>query len=236
MVVMKSSHMDRLCMEHLNDTNTYMRLAKDTSDSLRIKINKTLKEILTERNFPTELIQNLQTPTSARCQEFYALPKTHKEDLKIRPIVSACGGIFDRLGWLLQTILKPLLDHVPAHLKNTSDLIKRFDALDADSIIGMIPISLDVISLYTNIPVNEAIETTLEYVLKDKPGIHGLLNRDLWELLHLLLDNDVFSYNNIFFQQIRGLAMGNRLSGTLAIICMDKFERAHITTFLRLAI
>ena len=49
MVVMKSSHMDRLCMEHLNDTNTYMRLAKDTSDSLRIKINKTLKEILKER-------------------------------------------------------------------------------------------------------------------------------------------------------------------------------------------
>ena len=64
MVVMKSSHMDRLCMEHLNDTNTYIRLAKDTSDSLRIKINKTLKEILTERNFPTELIQNLQTVTN----------------------------------------------------------------------------------------------------------------------------------------------------------------------------
>ena len=52
MVVMKSSHMDRLsqCMEHLHDTNTYMKLAKDTSDSLRVKINKTLKE----RNFPTE--------------------------------------------------------------------------------------------------------------------------------------------------------------------------------------
>ena len=120
---MKSSDMDHLCMEHLNDTNTYMRLAKDTSDSLRIKINKTLKEIRTEQNFPTELIQNLETPTSARCEEFYALRKTHKEDLKIRPIVSACGGIFDRLGWLLQTILKPLLDKVPAHLKNTGDLI-----------------------------------------------------------------------------------------------------------------
>ena len=104
------------------------------------------------------LIQNLQTPTSARCQGFYALPKTHKEDLKIRTIVSACGGIFDRLGWLLQTILKLLLDKVPGHLKNTGDLIKRFDALDAESIKGMIAISLDVISLYTNIPVDEAIE------------------------------------------------------------------------------
>ena len=57
--------------------------------------------------------------------------------------------------------------------------------------------------------------------------LHGLLNPDLWELLHLLLDNSIFSYTNVFFQQICGLAMGNRLSGTLAIICMDKFERAH---------
>ena len=27
--------------------------------------------------------------------------------------------------------------------------------------------------------------------------------RDLWELLHLLLDNNVFSYNNLFFKQVR---------------------------------
>ena len=35
---------------------------------------------------------------STRTQRFYALPKTHKKELKIRPIVSACGGIIDRLG------------------------------------------------------------------------------------------------------------------------------------------
>ena len=51
---------------------------------------------------------------------------------------------------------------------------------------------------------------------------------DLWELLHLILDNNVFRYQKTFFKQIRGLAMGNPLSGTLAIFCMDKFERNHI--------
>ena len=51
---------------------------------------------------------------------------------------------------------------------------------------------------------------------------------DLFELLHLLLDNNIFTYNNTHYKQIRGLAMGNRLSGTLAILCMDRFERLHI--------
>ena len=31
-----------------------------------------------------------------------------------------------------------------------------------------------------------------------------------------------------FYKQIRGLAMGNRLSGTLAIIRMDRFEQLFI--------
>ena len=53
-------------------------------------------------------------------------------------------------------------------------------------------------------------------------------NYSTWKLLHLILDNNVFRYQKTYFKQIRGLAMGNRLSGTLAIICMDKFERNHI--------
>ena len=51
---------------------------------------------------------------------------------------------------------------------------------------------------------------------------------NLWELLRLILDNNVFQYGKMFFKQIRGLAMGNRLSGTLVIICMDRFERLYI--------
>ena len=49
-----------------------------------------------------------------------------------------------------------------------------------------------------------------------------------WTLDQNFLDNNVFQYQKTYFKQIRGLARGNRLSGTLAIICMDKFERNHI--------
>ena len=228
MVVMKASHMEQLCLDHLSDTTTYVKLARDPTNSLRIKVNKTLKNILTARGFPSTFINNLQTPTTARTQRFYALPKTHKEVLKIRPIVSACGGIFDRLGWFLQQLLKPLLNHVKAHLNNTSDLIARFDSMESSELEGMIPVSFDVISLYTNIDMTEAIETSLEYARRHRLCLYGLKMEDLWELLHLILENNVFRYQVTYFKQIRGLAMGNRLSGTLAIICMDKFEHNYI--------
>ena len=125
MVVMRASHLERLCLDHLGDATTYKKLEKDPSNALRIQINRALKNILTKHDFHPNFIHNLQTPTSTRTQRFYALPKTHKKELKIRPIVSACGGIFDRLGWFLQTLLKPLLENVPAHLNNTSDLLTR---------------------------------------------------------------------------------------------------------------
>ena len=171
----------------------------------------------------------MTTPPSARNQCFYALPKTHKETLKIRPIVSACGGIFDRLGWFLQQILKPLLTKVSAHVKNTSELIERFNSVSPADLQGMIPISFDVVSLYTNVDITEAIETTLEYINKYGLYLYGLTTAEIWELLHLLLDNNVFSYEEHgFYKQIRGLAMGNRLSGTLAILVMDRFERNFV--------
>ena len=148
-----------LFLQHLNDDTTYIKLTKNPTKNVRRQINNTLSDILSRCDFPPRLIYNLQTPTTARTQRFYALPKTHKTELKIRPIVSACGGIHDRLGWLLQLLLKPLLRHDSAHLNNTTDLLQRFTDTDKTQLKGKIPISFDVVSLYTNINNDEAIET-----------------------------------------------------------------------------
>ena len=58
------------------------------------------------------------------------------------------------------------------------------------------------------------IQTSLFFVLKKPKGGGGA--------------KTMFEYEGLFYQQIRGLAMGNRLSGTLAIICMDRLERKFV--------
>lgn len=54
-------------------------------------------------------------PTDSRTAELYGLPKTHKANVPMRPIVSACDDPIDKLSWLLERIITQLLVFVPAH-------------------------------------------------------------------------------------------------------------------------
>ncbi|XP_065180434.1 uncharacterized protein LOC135810995 [Sycon ciliatum] len=228
MVIMKAEDMQELCREHLADSTTYCKLQKDPTPTLRLTINKALEKILRSRDFPKIIIRRLNTPPCARTQRFYALPKTHKKSLKIRPIVSGSGGIFERLGWILHFIFKPLLLNVSAHISSTRDLIAQFTS-NENKLKKKIPISFDVISLYTNIGIEEGISTVLEYANRFKINTYSLTPVDLKELLGLILYNNVFQHPTLgTFKQTRGLAMGSRLSGTIAIIVMDRFEQRHI--------
>ena len=94
---------------------------------------------------------------------------------------------------MLQHLLKPILKHIPAHLNNTADLISRFQEVPIEDLKNKIPVSFDVVSLYTNINAHEAIYTTLEYARKSKIYLYGLELENLWDLLHLLLENNIFS-------------------------------------------
>ena len=102
-VIIRTQELHSLTLDHLKDTSTYERLKRDLTHSLRIVVNKTLRDVMMKSNFSPGLIHRLQTPPTARTQRFYALPKTHKEMLKIRPIVSSRKGIFDRIGYHFKT-------------------------------------------------------------------------------------------------------------------------------------
>ena len=93
MVLMKTTTLDKLTTDHLNDTSTYEKLMTDPTENLRKTVNSTLKEILTNRGYPLSFTNRLMT-SSAKTQRFYSLPKTHKPTLKIRPIVSGKAGIY----------------------------------------------------------------------------------------------------------------------------------------------
>jgi len=92
--------------------------------------------------------------------KFYHLTKTHKTCpvINIRPIESNTSGPTQRLSWLLANALKPMLKDVPPHLENSLDLFKSIQAGDVTT-TKMLRYwcSLDVVSLYTSILIQEAI-------------------------------------------------------------------------------
>lgn len=84
-------------------------------------------------------------------------------------------------------------------------------------------ISLDVISMYTNIP-NELITT----VLKTKWNLlkeHTTLScNEFIEGILLIQNNNYYQYKDNFYQQLGGCTMGSPISSTLAQLVMEHLE------------
>ena len=186
------------------DTATYEKLPKNSTPKLLKQVNRDLRVALLSSGLDASFANRFITPETVRTHKFYVLPKTHKSTLKTRPIVSAKGGIFDRLGWLLQNILKPLLTKLSAHISNTEQLINTFDKTTTQILQGRMPISFDVVYLYTNIGIEEVVDTVLHNVDKYHLDCFGISQAILANLLNLALNNNVLSYQDDYHRHIRG--------------------------------
>ena len=91
------------------------------------------------------------------------------------------------------------------------------------------PCSLDVVSLYTSIPPQEATINILNLVRQHKIQIAPLLMEDIEELLHIIHTNIYFGFRDRTYRQISGLAMGSSISAILAISFMHKIETSALS-------
>ena len=166
-------------------------------------------------------------PQCSRTAELYGLPKDHKPDIPLRPIVSACDDPVDKLTWLLERVVTQLLPFVPAHLKNTSQFLGQLSAQYPNGFEqGTILFSIDVMNLYGNIPITEAIDGTMNLLdhHKERVETFGLDFADIRKLLDHCLTNNFVRFGQNYFRQTKGIAMGSRVAPPLAIIFMHALE------------
>ena len=76
--------------------------------------------------------------------------------------------------------------------------------------------SLDVDSLFTNIPLEETINICTESIYDQNDSVEGLNKSEFKELLFLATKEPYFIFNEILYKQIDVLAMGSPLGPTLA--------------------
>lgn len=76
----------------------------------------------------------------------------------------------------------------------------------------LIMASLDVDSLFTNIPLNETIDIVTDKVFENKQKVNGILKVDFRKLLTLATKGSVFFFNGSYYRQSDGIPFGARLS------------------------
>ena len=83
-------------------------------------------------------------------------------------------------------------------------------------------VTIDVKSLFTNIPQNEAIQALNRTM--EETGIHSMKKLFISRLTNLVLTKNYFEFNNTLYRQTQGTAMGTRMVPSYANIFMKYIE------------
>lgn len=204
----------------LDDKNTYQIINKDLTTSVQNKLNKCLKHLKT-KNFLSNEQHNQLTCHNGVSPKMYFLPKIHKNDCPLRPIVSFVGSPLYKLSKFLAELLTYAFDKDEKYTKNSFEIVECLKTVTLPS--NYIIVSLDAVSLFTNIPV----DLTLDLIQKLWYKIEDYTSLDFssfGELFNLCVKNSYFVFNKQYYKQIYGLGMGNCLSPVCADIVMSELQ------------
>ena len=84
--------------------------------------------------------------------------------------------------------------------------------------------SLDVDSLFTNIPLDETIDICVDNLYNDNENPPNIPKHDFRNLLNIATKESFFMFNNKYYKQVDGVTMGSPLGPALANIFMCSFE------------
>ena len=223
------------CLAQL-ETSNFQKLDADPTQKFEKKVQTALLNIKTAIG---EDEYKKIYPSGSNPGKFYGTAKVHKlsqEDAKnlanvdklpLRPIVSNIGTATYKLSKYLAQLLAPL-GKSRYTVTSTEDFINRVKTMKPRSNQKMI--SFDVVSLFTNVPLEKTIDIILRKVYREKLIKTKIKREDLKNLLYLCTKEGHFTFNGETFIQTDGVMMGSPLGSLIANIFMCELENNLVPT------
>lgn len=214
-VLKKKDYIER--MKALINTGPYKELKKNPLSKMVREATKIINNsttIIEEKSRFLVKIQNPQLP------KLYGLPKIHKPGDNMRPIVSNINAPTYNLAKYLVKVFSSFKKFDSMSVKNNINLIEKLSNIKIKE--NEILISFDVVALFPSIPIEITIGFLKEWLNELK--IENNKIKELINLTKLCMSQNVFQFNEKFYEQSTGTAMGNPLSPFLAEVFMSRFE------------
>ena len=106
------------------DTNTYQQLDQDPTKMTTTRINKILKTLKETKKLDAITYQLIR-PSDASIARFYGLPKIHKPNTPLRPIVSLSGSPTNQVSKFLSKLLSPQVKSSPYMTGNVNTFLDQ---------------------------------------------------------------------------------------------------------------
>ena len=217
----------------LGDPNYYSRLEKPIFRDTVPLVEKIVRSLVTKKFINFKQMTYLLGEGEPRARLFYMLPKIHKEPSKWskpfeippgRPIVSDCGSETYFTAEYIDYYLNPLSIRHASYIKDTFDFVAKIKQLNIP--VDAFLFTMDVDSLYTNIDILEGIQA-VKNIFRKFPN-NKRPDKELLQLLDINLTRNDFEFDNKYFLQIKGTAMGKKFAPAYADIFMAQWETSAL--------
>jgi hypothetical protein len=217
--ILTAQQYEQKCYELLNITRDYIRVCQDDTETTFKEANAILIHfvnlgIISKKEFEGLTCYKPTTPL------FYGLPKIHKEGCPLRPIVSQTTGPTKQLNRLADLILTKTEGQIRNLVGDTKTFLSCI--LDLEIPPNTLLVTMDIASLYTNIPTGEGIGKVVDAYRQTENPTTPTTPELLERTLRFIMDHNTFQFNGELFRQTHGTAMGAAVAVKYANIFTDR--------------
>ena len=153
----------------LNDTTKFDLgpvTNKDNAAKIESQIQRRLLQLRKEYLISKQVYEAIR-PTGSQRPRMYGLPKIHKKDVPLRPILSMTGSAQHQLAKWLTSLLQPVLQNLSSNCVSDSFTFVKEVRKFIFSPSSVFLCSFDISSLFTNVRLAETIEICADALYSD---------------------------------------------------------------------
>nr|VZI20302.1 unnamed protein product [Spirometra erinaceieuropaei] len=221
-VVMNREDYNEKAKALLDDREFYRPTQKSQAKAVADRLSKLPREYL-YKNVITENEWHQMRATDTALARFYGLPKIHKANVPLRPIVALKGSPTYNLAKWMYSNLKFLQGSSTTSVRSASQFLidLRGRRIQSDEIM----VSFDVTSLFTSIPPNVVREVLRKRLEEAYDEIQNALKIEHLMRLFEFCQQTFFTFAGETYEQIKGTPMGSPVSGLVAELVLQELEK-----------
>ena len=230
-IMNRKKYMEKVLTEHLLspayrnmpplEANVYLSQTRKSLQSL-YRTHSSKLSIAERQYFERSFTETHRNPM------FYIIPKVQKQPVKYRPVVSCVKSFNAIFSTWLDFKMKALLQCIPTYLKDSNDLLKDLSSLPKLPPSARL-FTADATAMYTNIDTATALEAFNFLFDHYKKEIPEDFPRDFFlKALEIVMNRNLFQFDDTYWLQLDGTAMGTPTACLHATISYGVHERNKI--------
>ena len=220
------------CTRQLDNRAHYKKLSKDPTSTFSKAVVKALDKAYQVGLIDSEMNLALR-PKNPKPGRFYTLPKVHKPFVTVptsRPIVGGNGTVTGKISLFLDHYLKPYVPKLRSYVQDDMDFLRKIETVNENGPLppNVILATMDVSSLYTNIPTQEGIDACRTFLTQE------FTNDQLTsfcKLMEIVLTRNNFTFHGDHYVQVFGTSMGTKMAPSMACLFMGSLEDRLLNSY-----